>query len=159
MMKPLFEQCKDAALARPMTDVESRLMLKAMLAERIGGIRPSKAADLFKDAEQPIPAFISIFVKRLQLTEDDLEYSEGVVILLVNIATNPAQVVMLAYELVQATLKKGSCVDVSYFGQELVPMGFPTDEMMKESWESQKIAPKSGALNDNWLDTPEAWRG
>jgi len=154
MMKSLFSYGADPAKVRAMEPFEAEIMLRVLLAEQSQFIKPSKASDLFKNAPSEPPPAVLTMLGCLRMAEEELLYSEGVIILLAQLATNPGRaVIMLAHELVTATLKRGQCVDMSYFGQEVCPWGFPTDEAFRESWASQKT------LSGNWLDTPEAWHG
>lgn len=157
-MKSLFSQCVDPSRARAMDEDEQKFMLKLLIAEQAQLFKPSKAADLFKNSPETPPFIIQVMIKRLQLAEADLEYSEGTLMLLASIATSPAQAVMLSHELVMATLKHGQYVTLTYLTHDLIPWGFPTEEMFKEAWQSQKITREPGH-SDNWLDTAEAWHG
>jgi len=150
-MKSLFS---DPQCARAMDYDEVNMLLRVLIAEKAGLFRPSKADVLFSNSRTPVPGIIQIMIGRLRLAEADLEYSEGIILVLADLADgNPGRAVMLAHELVQATLRYGKCVDVEYFSHDLCLWGYPTDKAFEEAWASQKVG------SANWLDTTEAWHG
>lgn len=139
-----------------LTDDQSAMLYQLLVAENAELFKPTKAIDLFKGFYN-VPFMLGIMVKRLLMAEPTLEYSEGTLMFLAEIAGDkPAAAVMWAWSLVKETRKRHQVITTRMLARDLCPFGFAKEKVLLELWMAQKL--NTDTLADNYLDTEEAWR-
>lgn len=146
-MKTLLE-----AETVPMTEEQSKYMLMLMGLEM-----NSKDDIVLKDLVDNGCMPVAILEKRLEAFGDpDREISPAVRAFCGIISNTPAKAVMWAYALHLLWRRNKKKVGFETFAFAF-PWGLPKEEDIIPIWDSQKMKPEPGTMNDNLLDVKKTW--
>lgn len=121
-------------------------------------------SEVYKHFKPMIKGFqMQIFLKRLELLAG-LKITLGAFIMVAQHLNSAGDAVMYAYYL-SRLFPKGSLIDVDGITMKAFPMGFFSEEQLKNIWDAQKVRPNDGldechcyGAHDNLLDYVETWK-
>lgn len=150
------------SLRRPMTQEESEIFLRAMMAEESdlgGAIDLSNPMRSFPGLGE-LPFAMAVFCKRLEVYSPGTEVTPAAVMFMLCLCKNPAMAVMWAYTVHRVFQSRGRFT-MGVFADQF-PFGIPTEEGYREAWRAQKRVdetPGGMPRSDNLLDSSDGWAG